>query len=303
MSSSPNLPSPSRLFMKKPTTLVTNSDAVSLPIDALAGFTSASTLLLHAHASDHADDDPIEPRKELGGSTNLQKRAEKPVKTKKLPVGKGGSGVNITKKTGAPKKIPAESGKKEAGNKEQPHTNHESEGRGLQGSDKKRTKKNKGEAQTKIGNSNITKPGALNKKIKSAASVKKFKNGEQVVTQASIKEGEGIYPLGEEPLDLGLIEAIKRRKAWTPIKDTSQEDSRSRESGTTPRAGSAAEDLVSGPSAPPGFDNLLGDYGYAQDDAGSLVDLETTRDSDGKASTKRRKIEVSQTDYQGISMN
>ena len=60
---------------------------------------------------------------------------------------------------------------------------------------------------------------------------------------------------------------------------------------------------MSGQPAPPGFDNLLGDYGYAQDDARSLIDLETTRDSDGKASTKRRKIEVSQTDCQSISMN
>ena len=227
MSSSPNLPSPSRLFMKKPTSFLTDSHAVSLPIDALAGFTSASTLLLHAHASDHAVDDSNEPRNELGESTNLQKRAEKPVKSKKLSVGKGGSGVSITKKTRAPKKIPAESGKNEAGMKEQPHTNHESESRGLQDSDKKRAKKSKGEAQTKIGNSNITKPGALNKKMKSVASIKKLKNGVQAVAQASVKEFERIYPLGEEPLDLGLIEAIKRRKAWTPIKDTLQEDSRS----------------------------------------------------------------------------
>lgn len=250
-------------------------------------------LLFAAHASDHAEDDPIEPRKELGESTNLQIREGKAVKPKKLPIGKGGSAVGTVKKAKAPKKTTAESGKKKAAVTEQLQINHESESHDIQDSDKKRAKKSKGEAQTKIGKNKITKPGALNnKKIKSVASAKKLEKTDRSVVEASTKENGDMYPLGEEPLDLGLIEAIKRRKVWTPIKDTLQPTSRLEECDTTPRAGLGPEDGVNGHSAPSGFENLLGDYGYAHDDNDSLAALEKTRDSDGKASTKRRKIEL-----------
>lgn len=258
-------------------------------------------LLFAAHASDHAEDDPIEPRKELGESTNIQIREGKPVKPKKLPVGKDSSLVGTVKKAKAPKKTTAESGKKKAAVTEPLQIIHESESHDIQDSDKKRAKKSKAEAQTKIGKNKITKPGALNnKKTKSVASAaKKLEKVDQLVAEASTKGNGDVYPLGEEPLDLGLIEAIKRRKVWTPIKDTFQPTSRS-ECDTTPRAGLGPKDGVNGHTVASGFENLLGDYGYAHDDNNSLVALEKTRHSDGNASTKRRKIEVSQRDRQTV---
>lgn len=280
MSSSPNLPSPSRLFSKKQASFIGDSHATSLPIDALAEFTSASKLILQAHASDHAEDDSIEPRKELGEKTNIKNPEGKSVKPRKLPVGKGESVVNVVKKARAPKKTQGESGKKAAEKNE------------IQDS-KKRGRKSKGEVQTKIGKGNITKPGALNnEETKLVASAKNLKKTGQSVTQASIKKSEEIFPFGEEPLDLGLIEAIKRRKAWTPVKDTMRCTSRL-ECETTPSAELISKDCVSGQSGPSRFENLLGDYGYAKDDNVPVNDLETTRDTDGQASTKRRKIEVS----------
>lgn len=301
MSSSPSLPSPSRLFTKRPASFLGDSHAISLPIDTIAGFTSASKLLLQAHPSDHAEDDPIEPRKEPGESTTNQDGEGKPTKSKNLPVGKRESDVSFVKKARAPKKTPAESGKKAAAVKEKLQVSYEAENNEIQDSDKERVRKSKGEAQTRIGKGKITKPGALNnEKIKSVASAKKLKKTDQSAAKAPVKKNEEIYPLGEEPLDLGLIEAIKRRKVWTPVKDTLQRTSHL-EFGTTARTGLAPDDCVSGRPAPSGFDDLLGDYGYARDDNGPVIDLGKTRDTDGKASTKRRKIEVSQTDSKNVS--
>lgn len=254
------------------------------------------------HASGH-EDDPIEPREELGERTNIQDWEGKPVKPKKLPVEKGKAIIKIVKKARASKKTLTESNKTAAAVKEQPEVFNEAENPEIQDSDKKRVRKSKGEAQTKIGKGKITKPGALNiKKTKSVVSAKKLKNTDQPVAQALTKKNEDIYPLGEEPLDLGLIEAIKRRKVWTPVKDTSQRTSRLEDGGTTPRAGLAPEDCESEQLALSGFDNLLGDYGYARDDDRPFIGLEKTRDTDGQASTKRRKIEVSQTDFHLISI-
>lgn len=280
MSSSPNLPSPSRLFSKKQASSLGDSHAVSLPIDGLAEFTSASKLLLQAHASDHSEDDPIETRKKLGEKTNTKNLEGKSVKPRKLPVGEGESVVNVVKKARAPKKTPGESGKATEKNEIQ--------------DSKKRGRKSKGEVQAKIEKGNITKPGALNnEKTKLVASARNLKKTDQSVTQASIKKIEEIFPSGEEPLDLGLIEAIKRRKAWTPVKDTVRCTSPLKECGTTPSAELILKDCVSGQSGPSRFKNLLGDYGYAKDDNIPVNDPAKTRDTDGQASTKRRKIEVS----------
>lgn len=296
MSSSPSLPSPSRLFSKKLASFIGDSHAIPVPVDAIAGFTSASKLLLQVHASGH-EDDPIEPREEFGERTNIQDLEAKPVKPKKLPVGKGETVIEIVKKARASKKTLRESDKKAAAVKEQPQLSNEAENPEIQDSDKKRARKSKGQAQTKIGKGKITKPGALNEnKTKSVVSAKKLKNTDLPAAQASTKKNEEIYPLGEEPLDLGLIEAIKRRKVWTPVKDISRGTSRLEDDGTTPRAALAPEDCESEQPAMSGFDNLLGDYGYARDDDRPFIGLEKTRDTDGQASIKRRKVEVSQTD-------
>ena len=291
MSSSPSLPSPSRLFSIKPASFKSDSHAISVPFDAIAGFTSISKLSPQVHAAGD-EDDPIEPREELEERTNIQDWKGKTVKPKKLPVEKGKAVIKVLKKARASKKTPA--GKKAAAVKEQPEVSNEAENPEVQDSDKTRVRKSKGEAQTKIEKGKITKPGALSiKKTKSVVSAKKLKNNAQPVAQASTKKIEETYPLGEEPLDLGLIEAIKRRKVWTPIKDTSHNTSRLEGGGTTPLAGLAPEDCESEQSALSGFDNLLGDYGYARNDDRPLIGLEKIRDRDGQASTKRRKIDVS----------
>lgn len=233
---------------------------------------------------------------------NVQSRVEKPIKLKNLPVGKGESVVNTAKKARVPKKTLALSGKKATAVKDQPQISNGAETPEIQDSVKKRVGKSKGETQSKIGKGSITKPGALNnKKIKSVASAKKPKKTDESVAHTSINEKEKIYPFGEEPLDLGLIEAIKRRKDWTPIKDTLRHTSRLEEGGTTPCAGLAPGDCVSGQPAPSGFDNLLGDFGYARDDTSLSTHLEKTRETDGQTSTKRRKIEVSQTHCKNVS--
>ncbi|MCJ1467320.1 5'-flap endonuclease [Pseudocyphellaria aurata] len=290
ISSSPSLPSPSRLFKKRPASFVDDSHATRSN-DAVAEITSTSKFLGHAHVSNSVEDDTMEPGEELGKWTRLQSQKGKSIKPNKSH---REAAVSTVKKSRAPKKTPTQSIEKAAVVKELPNISHEAENNQIQDSDKKRVRKSKSKAdvQTKIDKGNITKPGVVNnQKIKLVASTKKPKKTHQSVAQTTIKETEEINPLGEEPLDLGLIEAIKRRKVWTPIKDTLRRIP-SEDSGviTCPELG--PEDCVSGRSAPSGFDDLLGDYGYARDDRSQMLDSEKNRDIDGQASTKRRKIEL-----------
>lgn len=244
----------------------------------------------------------MEPGEELGKWTNLEIREGKAVKLKSSTVRNGEAAVSTVKKSRAPKKTPAQSIRKAAVVKELPEISHETKKNQIQESDKKRVRKSKGDVQTKIGKGNITKPGVVNnQKIKSIASAKKLKKTDQSVVQTSIKLTEEINLLREEPLDLGLIEAIKRRKVWTPVKDTLRRTPLE-ECGTTSRPELSPEECVNGRSAPSGFDDLLGDYGYARDDNSRMLDSEKNRDTDGQGSTKRRKIEVSQINCKNISV-
>ena len=287
MSSSPNLPSPSQLFAKKSAYITNDSSATSRSNSPLIGFTSASELLRQAEALEQGKDGLIEKRKELGEKEDLQNRDKKAAVLKKLSVEKGDS-TTIVKKTRAPKKTPAEPDKGTAlidGTTaplgEKPSACGEPE--------KKQKKKSKGDAQTKIGKSRIVKPGTTAKKTKIDASARKFKKPNLSTVRAAPKKNEEFFSPDEEPLDLELVEAIRRRRNWTPIKDTIQILSPAEKVETESRAPHASGVPVTASS---GFENLIGDYAYARNED-SLSGLKKTRDLDGQALTKRRKVEVS----------
>lgn len=294
MSSSPSLPSPTQLFGKKSSYFTHDNSAIPVSKAPLTGFTSASQLLREVEALEQGSNGLIETRKELGEKKELENRDKKPAVSKKRRE-KANSSVRKAK---APRKTPAKSEGRTSTIDNEPTAYKESETLDVQTSEKKKPKQNKGEAQTKIGNNKIVKPGAT-KKSKAVAGSRKSKGQNQSIAKAPPTNGETNYAPGEEPLDLELVEAIRRRRDWTPAKDTPQVLPPVEKAGLVEEADISShapltlETSVLKEIPLSGFENLLGDYAYARNED-SLSNPNKTRDLTGQALTKRRKVEVSQ---------
>ncbi len=294
MSSSPGLPSPSRLFAREPGFLLGSRRGPG-PISPIAGFTSASNLLPSAHTPDHDGEGFNKTREELGEITDLQNRNGKAVKSKKLSTDIGHSAVNGFEKGNVQSKTPSKSCNNTAAIDERIDLSHKAIPPKAKNPEKRRTKKSKGEKQTIIKKSKITKPISISaRKMKSAASTKNFESVKVLATNASAKKPEEIvYPRGEEPLDLGLVEAIRRRKVWTPIKDTEQDVSNLDDNGKISCALPHPKEYTNEELSTSRFEDLLGDYRYANNEDSTIFDLDKSRDLRDEALTKRRKLEVS----------
>ena len=161
---------------------------------------------------------------------------------------------------------------------------------------KKSMTKPKGKSQSKIEGRRITKPGvtrvSVNKKRKPTSSTIKPPQGDTAPTDSSKQKAKTLVAR-EAPLDLLLAEAVRRRKAWTPPKDTPQEALDLRKLGTELDETLALEGTEPRKAASGGFENLLDDFGYAGKGEGSLMTSDHSRNMHGEAVTKRRKIEVS----------
>ncbi|CAF9929724.1 5'-flap endonuclease [Imshaugia aleurites] len=159
---------------------------------------------------------------------------------------------------------------------------------------KSRKKKSKDEieVQTTIKKTKITKPGAVNSCKKAAGSTKKANKviSAQLRAPASTQEEDLRAKQGFQ--ELCLEKAITRRKEWTPCKDTApdptlledfEKSGDSKLLGDTPLANDPPTSR---------FGNLLGDFGFAQKEDSSAIVCETTRQENGEAILKRRKIEL-----------
>ena len=97
-------------------------------------------------------------------------------------------------------------------------------------------------------------------------------------------------------LPLGLDEATRRRKEWTPVTDT-------------PEGFNILDSVDAGPSDAPvavvqnpassHFGNLVGGYGFAQANSEVTSRPQISRSSSGEALTKRRRLEVSRITHLG----
>jgi hypothetical protein len=159
--------------------------------------------------------------------------------------------------------------------------------------ERKGKKKRGGEIQAKI-EKKITKPGAIGptivKKRKSATSPKVPR---QDNASETIDRFEHKASFGEEPLDLLLAEAVRRRKAWTPPKETLQGPSHLENVERGLDEGLPFEEHGFARTHSLGFENLLGDFGYADQRGSCSIGSDQCRNTNGEALTKRRKIEVS----------
>lgn len=251
-SSSSRLPSPSTLFAKDPLSLVRGEKASSVRNGAITGFRSASTLLPPVKYSDYAGEYLDKINKEFGETTDLQNSIGKAAKPKKPSIETGDNVVTGQKKDNT---------------------------------EKKRRKKTKGDEQTTIKKTKITKPiSVTGKKTKLGTVKKKVEDVKQQALKASANMlDKAVYPADEESVDLGLVEAVRRRRAWTPVEDTVH--------GTTSPALSHTGEYGNEEIPTSGFENLIANYGYAKNEDSPLSEPENNGDR-GEALNKRRKIEV-----------
>lgn len=293
MSSSPMLPSPSQLFAKK--SLVKSSIPVREGLvsnRSVTGFTSASTLL--------RQEQTVET---LGAIIN--KKLKEPVvknfqerdHTRNVnPIIETNDDIFSGKKAETDVIIHLKSGNDadfavgDLRTLEKPVVSKPN------AKEKKSTKKGKNETQSKIKKGKIIKPGIISGATGDKAELVKaanlLKDSNQTKVSASSKKGQK-YPAGREPLELLLVEAVKRRKAWTPVKDTIKGFSPSEPIETLQSVHFDPDQCAPEPVRSPVFDILLDDYKCAQQNDGSMLSLEQTRAVNGEALTKRRKIEVS----------
>lgn len=158
----------------------------------------------------------------------------------------------------------------------------------------KRNKKTKGKEQTTIKKTKITKPiSVAGKKNKSGIARKKVGDAKQIAVKASANMlNKADYLVDEEPIDLGLVEAVRRRRAWTPIEDTVCGISKLQDDATASRALSGTRECANEQILTSGFENLIADYGYAKNEAIPVSESENVRDWRDEALKKRHKIEV-----------
>lgn len=226
-----------------------------------AGFRRASSLLPPVNYSEDAGENLEKIRKELGETTDVQNRIGKAAKPKKPSIEKGDNVV-----TGPTK----------------------------DNTEKRRRKKTKGEEQTTIKKTKITKPiSVAGRKTKLGTVRKKVEDVKQQALKASANMlDKAVYLVDEEPVDLGLVEALRRRRAWTPIEDTVHGSSILKDDATTSRALFHTGEYPNEEIPTSGFNNLIANYGYAKNEGNPLSEPENNGDRRGVALNKRRKIEV-----------
>lgn len=307
MSSSPGLPSPSVFFADKASQMGLGIRGSSIQRDAVAGFASASTILRQSRS--------YNPSKPAASSAAII------VERECLETGKFGQPVPERRKPKARKEFDADASKplkapaRKSSVAKKPladiATAVSIESSPVAVTGKTSSTKVKGPAQTKIKKGKVTKVAGAEPEIKNR--VKDTLRGVESTdcvpiyersrppTEPSkgneIEDKRLVKPLQKvqtAPVDgtlpLGLEDATKRRKDWTPVKNTFDGFVTLESVEATP-----ADGMVTVAEERPNtqFSNLLGDYGFAQVTNKANPKPEVLRSSSGEALTKRRKLEVS----------
>lgn len=294
ISSSPLLPSPSQLFATTFAKLkgaevrnINSNDIIRAEVDATA---VKNTVPTGGNLRDAVNSiEELEDRDHLGATKR------KNTKPKKLQARGEGHGIS-PQKLAVCKTATKKRSSKSVVTIETSENSNPTDLSAKQNVEKKIIPKNKGKSQAKIGGRRITKPGvtrvSVNKKSKSTPSTKTLPQ-DGTAPNESLKHQGNTLSAEKAPLDLLLAEAVRRRKAWTPPKDTPQEALDLSKLGRDLDETLALESKEPRKPASGGFETLLDDFGYAGTGEGSLMTSDHGRNTNGEAVTKRRKIEVS----------
>ncbi|KAL8675187.1 MAG: hypothetical protein Q9168_000440 [Polycauliona sp. 1 TL-2023] len=161
---------------------------------------------------------------------------------------------------------------------------------------KKRIKKPRKDGQARILKAKITKPRSATKTSKQSQNGTTGKNEPTISprcnTEANIDELKQTSVGHTEPDDLGLTEALQRRKIWTPVKDTAR--ALRRTSDTEAACPALFPTGSSSPivSADGGLLKRLGEYGFSGDNQVVLPRPHPPRDPNGQAITKKRRLDL-----------
>lgn len=275
--------------------LVSGSRATPIPTDAVTGFASASTLLRRARPVDEAGPSPTPSIKRLGLSEIYDSQSSGKV-TKQQPKELGGENEEkpaFKKPRVLNEKFP-ESVQESLTRAAEVRPTNTVANADVLAPKKSRKKKSKdeSEAQTTIKKAKITKPGAVKPSKKAVGSTKKAKETlpAPLIPPASTEEED--LRAKEEFRDLCLEKAIRRRKDWTPCKDTAPDSTLQEDSEERLDANLLVDTPVANEPPIARFGNLIGDFGFAQMGDSSISISENTRQGNGEAMVKRRKIEL-----------
>lgn len=291
MSSSPLLPSPSQLFTKKSLVIPASDSVNSVSSDTISGFTSASILLRQAQEFETKGDALYQRLQEAAEKANF--REEKPKVFKKPVIEVSEDDSTVQKADDNQETLPNSDQKTDLdGDLRAPKDPTVSQSIIK---NKKRVRNKEG-TQSKIKKGKIIKPGITGdlsgSKSESTKTAKPLKDSPLKVASASSKRSKR-DPAGEKSLDLLLVEAVRRRKNWTPVKDTNNFSSPDIPIKKLQNIKNDSEEHAIDPVQCSGFDDLLDNFQCAQQSNDHMLNSEQMRSTNGVALVKRRKIEAS----------
>ena len=294
-SSSPTLPSLSQILSQRNVALTSNIQASPLPNTASLGFISAADLLRTSKSSDqsavsstngdinHTDKSARAEIKEACSKREKYRGdLQQDVQSEKLK-------VQITKSGGRSARANSKVNVTNVLDKHSVADNR------VYTTGKAREKKCADKDQSRIKKPKITKPGAGDRALKPPKRpIKEKKSKSRNDLQDAQLKADGHVTITSIECDdgWGLEEALKRRKDWTPVKDTAPKEFEFKDAGTAwssliLTSGSPKAEVSNVRSS-----NLLDSFGYPTSDQFTITKPLSTRTSDGEGLIKRRKIEV-----------
>lgn len=293
VSSSPSLPSPSQLFATKTAAKIRDKNGSEDSNSIAWGDILLTTVRNSASALESSREGVsgiVTDFEEKAGTDNGK---HKQAKSKKSQAGEDGSGRE-SDKVAAPKIATPKLKNKSVVTAESSRSHKQAGLSRKQSAEKKGKKKRNADLQSKIEGTRITKPGVIRatagKKGNPASSSTKSPQDNTSGPTHPSKQKTNIA--AKEPLELLLAEAVRRRKAWTPPKDTPLEVPHVEKLKGALNENLTLESQEFRKTSSGGFDNLLGDFGYADQEEGWCISSDQCRSTNGEALTKRRKLEV-----------
>lgn len=293
LSSSPSLPSPSQLFATKNTVTTGEKDG-SKDSNSIIWGDVLTTVRNSASALENPREgaNGIVPDFEEKGS--LKNGKHKQAKPKKSQAGEEES-AREPFKVAAPKITTPKPKNKSLITAESSESHKQTGLSRKQSAEKKGLKKRNPKLQSTIEGRRITKPGVIRattgKKGNPASS--STKSPLDNISGQTDPSKQKKNPAAKEPLELLLAEAVRRRKAWTPPKDTPLEASHVEKLEGVSNENLTLDSQEPRKSSSGGFENLLGNFAYADQGEGLCISSDQCRNTNGEALTKRRKLEVS----------
>lgn len=266
-----------------------------IPADAVAGFTSASSLLPLEHSnSKDASTFGLErlESEELRGLQKGDDRCSKGKTAKVRP-----EKVPTFKKPKASRGEQADPLQRDAGITQLEVSKGCARDNETPAPKKARKEKSteSDEVQTKIKKSKITKPGAskrVDKSKKTSTLARKPSEAKSVACESLTGTQAEDAQAREEFRDLCLEKAIPRKKDWTPVKDTAQLKIHVDAIEGHPASAPPSHTPEADESLDTCFGKLMDDYSFDKQVKCAATKFEGTRKRDGESIVKRRKIEL-----------